>query len=252
MSRLLLKTDGIVLNEIRYKETSKIINVYTKGYGKISIMAQGAYKPKSVLIASTQSFSLSEFNLQKSREFYYINGVDLLESHYGIRENMNRMFYGYYLLELLNLSTPVEEENEKLFLLLQKGLKILSNLNEDYLKFVVSYELKFISFLGYRPNMTSCVICNNEDNFNIRFSFTEGGIICDDCFHLDNRSVYINKEMYEGLNTLLLTSLDKLGEIKISTDTLKALHKMIIDYILYNIDRNEFKSLLLLDSIIDL
>lgn len=252
MSRLLLKTHGIILNETRYKETSKILNVYTKNYGRISIMAQGAYRPKSPLIASTQSFSLSEFNLQKNGEFYYINGADLLDSNYGIREDMNRVFYGYYLLELINLSTPVEEENEKLFLLLQKGLQILSNLDEDYLKFIVSYELKFISFLGYRPNMSNCVICNNDENYNIRFSFVEGGIICNDCFHLDSRSVYINKDMYQSFNSLLFIPLDRLNEVIVSIDTLKELHKMMVDYILYNIDRNEFKSLNLLSSLIDL
>ncbi len=252
MSRALLKTDGIVLNEIRYKETSKILNVYTKNYGRISIMAQGAYRPKSTLIASTQSFSLSEFNLQKNGEFYYINAVDLLDSNYGIRENMNRMFYGYFLLELMNLSTPVGEENEKLFLLLQKGLQILSKLEQNYLKFIVCYELKYISFLGYRPNMGSCVICNNDKNYNIRFSFVEGGIICKDCFQKDTRSLYIDKDMYESLNKLLFIPLDKLDEIHISKDTLVSLHKILVDYILYNIDRKEFKSLALLDSILEL
>ena len=252
MTRALLKTDGIILNEIRYKETSKILNVYTKNHGRISIMAQGAYRPKSSLIASSQTFSLSEFNLQRNGEFYYINGVDLLDSHYGIRENMNRMFYGYFLLELINLSTPVGEKNEKLFLLLKKGLEILSNLDADYLKFIVSYELKFISFLGYRPNMSSCTICNNNKNYNIRFSFVEGGIICNDCFHVDRRSVYIDKDMYQSLNSLLLIPFDQLNEINVSLDILKSLHKMIVDYILYNIERNEFKSLDLLDTIMDL
>ena len=65
----MLKTEAIVLNEIRYKDTSKIINLYTKNFGRISVMAQGAYKPKSILIASTQSFSHSELCLQKMEIF---------------------------------------------------------------------------------------------------------------------------------------------------------------------------------------
>ncbi len=251
MSRAILKTEAIVLNEIRYKDTSKILNLYTKKYGRISVMAQGAYKPKSTLIATTQSFSYSEFNLQKKGEFYYIYGVDLLNSFYGIRENMDRVFYGYYLLELMNKSTPIEEENEKLFLLLEKGLKILCDIKENYLKFIVSYELKFISFLGYRPYMNNCVICNNDENLNIRFSFSEGGIICDDCFPKDKRSVFIDNDMYQALNSLLFIQLDKLDQVNVSLDTLKLLHKLMVDYILFNIDRSEFNSLDLLDSIVD-
>lgn len=37
----MLKTEGIVLSEIRFKETSKILNIYTKKYGKIPVMARG-------------------------------------------------------------------------------------------------------------------------------------------------------------------------------------------------------------------
>lgn len=251
MSRSLLKTEAIVLSEIRYKDTSKILNIYTKKYGRISVMAQGAYKPKSVLIASTQSFSHSELYLQKNGEYYYINQADLLDSYYDIRENMNRMFYGYYLLELINKSTPLEEENEKLFLLLQKGLKILSSLNKDYLRFILSYELKFISFLGYRPNMSNCVICGSDENYNIRFSIIEGGVICNNCFEKDRRSIYLDNEMYKAFNSLLFTPLDKLEDLNISIDIVKDLHKIIVDYILYNIDRSEFKSLDLLHSIDD-
>lgn len=245
----MLRTEGIVLNEIRYKDTSKILNIYTKKLGKISLMAQGAYKPKSVLIATTQIFSYSEFNLQRGRNFYYINQADIIDSFYSIRENIERVFYGSYILELIDKSTPIEEENDKLFLLLEKGLKTLSELEKDYLKFIVSYELKFISFLGYRPYLNNCVLCNNEDN-NMRFSFIEGGLICKDCFKLDPQSRKIDKAMFMGMNNLLYTSLDELDSINIGNDTLWAIHKILVDYILHNIDRKQFNSLILLDSIL--
>ena len=215
-------------------------------------MAQGAYKPKSILIASTQSFSHSELCLQKNKDFYYINQADLIDSYYDIRENMDRMFYGYYLLELINKSTPLEEENEKLFLLLQKGLTILSKLDKDFLKFIVSYELKFISFLGYRPNMSNCVMCSSDENYNIRFSIVEGGVICNNCFEKDRQSISFDNDMYKGFNSLLFTPLDKLEDVIISTDIVKKIHKLIVEYILYNIDRSEFKSLDLLQSIGDI
>ena len=36
----MLRTEGIVLNEIRFKETSKILNIYTKKFGRINVMAR--------------------------------------------------------------------------------------------------------------------------------------------------------------------------------------------------------------------
>ncbi len=113
---MLTKTEGIVLKEFRFRETSKILTIYTLKHGKIQAMARGgAYRPKSQLIANTQAFSYNEYQLYKGRNFYYINQGDIIDSFYSIRENINRLMYGSYLLELTDLSIMEEEPNEKYF-----------------------------------------------------------------------------------------------------------------------------------------
>lgn len=239
----MIKTEGIVLGEMKYKESSKILNVYTKKLGKISVMAQGAYKPKSQLISTTQPFSYCEFNLQKGRNFYYISNADLIDSFYSIRDNMDRIVYGFYILELIEKSSPDEEENEKLFLLLEKGLKVLSSLEKDYLKFIVAYELKFVSFLGYRPHINSCVACEGQFTQSIKFSKALGGVLCSNCFSNDLFSKKINHNFPKAINDLLFSALDDLEEISLDHDTLLNAHNILVDYILFNIERTEFKSL---------
>ncbi|MBC8588370.1 DNA repair protein RecO [Paratissierella segnis] len=245
----MIKTEGIVLNEIRYKETSKILNIYTKELGKVTVMAQGAFRPKSSLMASTQSFTLSEFYLKKGRNFYYINNSDVLDSYYSIRENMERMIYGFYILELIEKSTPFEEENERIFLLLKKGLKILSELDRDFLKFVAAYEVKFISFLGYRPYLNRCVNCNKEIKSDMKFSSINGGLLCEECYSIDLSAKSVDSLFVKGLNDLLYSSLDSLDDVNIFNTTLKSIHDVLLNYILLNIERKEFKSLNILNSI---
>lgn len=247
----MIKTEGIVLSEMRFKDTSKILNVYTKNLGKISVMAQGAYKPKSQLIATTQPFSCCEFQLQKGRSFYYISQADLIDSFYSMRDNMERITYGFYIMELLEKSTPDEEKNEKLYNLLEKGLSTLSKMDYDYLKFIVAYELKFISFSGYRPHTNSCVCCSGEISGSIKFSKTLGGVICSSCFSEDFQARNINQIFIKGLNDLLFITFEDLNTISITNDTLIRLHDIIVEYILYNIERNEFKSLSLIKTLID-
>lgn len=245
----MIKTEGIVLSEIRYKETSKILNIYTRKLGKIHVMAKGAYRPKSQLIANTQPFSHNDYQLQKGRSFYYISQGDVVNSFYSIREKMERVVYGSYILELVEKSTPDEEENEKLFILLEKGLKILASLDKDFLKFIVAFELKFVSFLGYRPFLNGCVACNNKDSVKYKFSKKEGGLICSDCFSLDYEGVLIEHQVISSINTLLFSSLDDLDEIQVSNDVLSKIHEILEEYILFNIDRKQFNSLNILKSI---
>ena len=245
----MLKTEGIVLKEMRYQESSKILNIYTKRYGKIPVMVKGAYKPKSQLIANTQIFSHNEYQLHKGKSFYYLTQADILESFYSIRGKMERVIYGYYILELVDKSIPDEQENEKIFMLLEKGLRVLSKLDEDFLKFIIAYELKFISFLGYKPYMERCVLCYNTNANTVKFSISEGGIICNDCFSMDSTAIYLNREIYETMNNLLYIPLERTSEVVASEDSLYKLHQIIVEYILYNIDRKAFNSLDLMESL---
>ncbi len=245
----MLRTEGIVLNEMRFKETSKILNIYTKRFGRINVMARGAYRPRSKLIAHTQSFSYSEYEFYRGRSFYYINEASVVESFYDIREKIERVICGFYILELINNSTPEEEQNERIFLLLEKSLRTLAGLNMDFLKFIIAFELKYISFLGYRPHIESCVYCGNKDILNARFSISGGGLICSNCFHMDNRTKNMDRDMWKGMYELLYIPLDKLSHICISRDSLIKIQSILEDYILYSIDRKELNSLNLLKSI---
>lgn len=239
------KTEGIILSELRFRDTSKILTIYTRELGKISVMAKGAYRPKSKLLASTQPFSYNEFQFSKGKNFYYINQIDIIDTFYNIRNKMERLIIGFFILELLDKSMIEEEKNEKIFLLAKKSLNILTSLNKDYLKFLASYELKYISFLGYRPEINVCVNCGKRDD-NMRFSKAQGGLLCNNCQQMDTQARRVSQGEVEILQRLLLTSLDNLDEIQANLKELSKIQDLLMEYILYNIDIRELKSLKLL------
>ena len=49
---MIKKIEGIIVSEVDYKESSKIINLYTKEYGIIGVLARGAKRLKSNLNVS--------------------------------------------------------------------------------------------------------------------------------------------------------------------------------------------------------
>lgn len=244
-----MRIEGIVLREIRYKDTSKILTIYTREHGKIAAMARGAYKPRSGLIANTQLFSHNEYEVYKGKNFHYINQGHIINSFYSIREKMERVSYGYYMLEMIDKSLEEEQKSEKLFLLLEKGLKILSSLEDDFLKFIVSYELKFISFLGYRPVIEKCVLCEGKLSSKSKFSIKSGGLICSDCFLQDPTAKNIDRNIYHTIEKFLYTKLEDVSNVDISENSLNKLHNILVQYILYNIDRKKFNSLNYIDCL---
>ncbi len=243
------KVEGIILKEMRFKETSKILTILTPQYGKISAIARGAYRPKSQIVGITQPFAYNRFVFFKGRNFYYISQIDPIESYYSVRESMNRLLYGSYMLELADSSILEGEENIKIFLLLKKGLKVLSNLTRDFVKFITAYEMKFISFLGYKPLLDSCAVCGEKTFKDLSFSIASGGLVCKSCSYLVKDSFHIDRNMYRAMKSLLYTPLDKLDDIKISNKIASKIHNIMVKYILHNVDKKAFNSLDILRSI---
>ena len=54
---MIKKVEGIIVSEVDYKESSKIINILTKEDGLIGVMARGAKKIKSPLAHVTSKMT---------------------------------------------------------------------------------------------------------------------------------------------------------------------------------------------------
>lgn len=246
---MLVKSEGIVLKEVKFEDTNKILTIFSRKYGKIHAMSRGVLKPRSPLLASSQVFAYSDYTFFKGKSFYHVNQGDIIDAFYDIRENMNRLLYASYLLELVDSSIVEEEPNDRLFKLLVKGLSVLSNMDSDFLKFVISFEIKYISFIGYRPCLDKCVLCGNKINDNIRFSKRHGGVICKSCFGIESHSEHISIMMLKYLQILLFTSLDDLDNLKIPEDIMFKLQDLMVKYILTCLEKDKFRTLEFIKSI---
>ncbi len=245
----MIRTEGIVIKENKYGETSKILTILTKDLGKISVMARGVKSPKSKYVANSQVFSLNQYQLRKGRNFYFIYEAELMDSNYGLREEIYRFFYASYILELIYKSLPMEQKHENVYEMTKKALEILGTMERDFLRFILAYELKFISFIGYKPYLEACVSCGSRDFKAMKFSKELSGIVCNQCFSQDHRAVYIDQELYRTLNLLLYTELDRLDQLELKKEVILRAHNIILSYILKSIDRPEFKSLKFIEGL---
>jgi len=84
------KVEGIVINEKAYGETSKIINVITKEYGIIGIIAKGARTLKSEFRVSTAKLSYAYFNIiYKEGKLSTLVSADIINPFKSIIKDIN-------------------------------------------------------------------------------------------------------------------------------------------------------------------
>lgn len=185
--------------------------------------------PKSRNLSVSQVFGLNEYLLKKGQSFFYISDSKILESNFKIRENYDNLIYASLLLEIIDKSSISGEANKKAFDLLRKTLNFF-NFTKGPIGLALAFELKYLSFIGYRPKLDI-----KEKSY---FSIREGIIDFQDpySFSLTRRDLLF-------LNAILYGKLEELENIEdIEKSRKKYLHNIIIKYIKYNLDISSFKS----------
>ncbi|MGB9629028.1 MAG: DNA repair protein RecO [Thermodesulfobacteriota bacterium] len=183
----LYTTHAIVIRCLPYGESDKIVTFFTKNFGKLKAIAKGARRSKKRFQNALELFTYVRliFFDREGMGMVRAEGCDILNSFPNIREDLKKIIYGNYLLELVNEMAMEREENSEAFELL---LTFLSTLNseeaaEDYLRI---FEIRMLSLFGYRPNMRNCGICKKgteelKGDKTLYFSLQMGSLVCESC-----------------------------------------------------------------------
>ena len=221
----IVKTEGIVIGETNYSESSKILKVLTKDHGLISIMSKGCRNLKSKLRGVSGKLVYANF------QFYYKeNGIstlisaDVINTLRNILMDIDRISYVSYLLDLTEqvYKNTYDKNIYNLFIL------IINKINEeyDYEALTYIYELKLLDYLGIRPNVDGCSICGSSTNI-ITISTNDGGYICQNCYH--SGKIYSGKTI-QLIRMFIYVDINQVTKLDIKKETKKEIEEFITDY----------------------
>ena len=177
---MIQKVEGIIISETPYGETSKIINVLTKEYGVIGIIAKGVKSLKSPLRTKTLKFTYGYFHIYyKQDKLSTLTDVDIIDNLRNIKEDMELISYLTYITDLTYQVT--KQNNDPEIFDLYKNVVLKLNEKMDPLILTNIIELKYLDFLGVGLNLDSCIKCGNKKNI-VTLDPDEGGYICKDCY----------------------------------------------------------------------
>jgi DNA repair protein RecO (recombination protein O) len=185
--------EGIVLKQMNYKESSKIIYVYTS-HGLVSVLVHGSNKLKSPYLNLVRIFSHVKLYVSGS-ELKTLRDGEVLNYHSDISLDIVKYTYSLHLMEVIYYFSQHEHDHEKLFQFILKIIdKIIENPIFDI--YIMMAELKLLYLLGVQPLLKHCVFCDSKEGLN--FSVEDGGMIC---------SEHRTKSRYNSATMHLLLSL---------------------------------------------
>ena len=124
---MLYKLEGIVIRSMDYGENNKIIAIYTRHNGKMSIMVRGAKKLNSRFSAVTQLFTHGEFVLFKGSSMGSLIRAKPLNPIVGLERICICLPIQPMLLSLLIDIVPELDANEMMFEQLKASLEAIES-----------------------------------------------------------------------------------------------------------------------------
>lgn len=192
---------GIVLQSIRYGDTSLIVKVFTRSLGLRSYMVKGAFnrnsKSRAALFQNLHLINYVEASRPNKGSLGYLKDVQLTTVYQSIPFVMNKSAILMYVSELLSKTIIEQEQNEAMFDFIVRSLLWLDLVEQDYANFPLFFTLELTRHLGFYPK------ANHETGFC--FDMMEGLFAHD----LPVHPYYFDTENAQLLAQMLNVSIDE-------------------------------------------
>lgn len=235
----LFKTQAIVIRSLHYGESDKIITFFTRDFGKLKGIAKGARRSKKRFQNVLGLFSHLRliFFDREGMGLVRVESGDLLHPFPKIREDLKKIYYGNYYLELTNEMAEEREASPQAFDLLLSFLFDLetTEAKEEQLRM---FETRMLSLHGYRPNLVRCGECKrNWDDLGeggmAFFSLGKGTLVCDRCSRGWQDLFPLSLGTARLIDRISQTELAKLNRLKFTPQALTESRELLPKFIRY-------------------
>lgn len=156
-----LKTQGLVLREVAYKDADKLLTVLTRDYGKMTLKARGVRRAGSPLKAPCQLLACVEFTIFEYRGMSTVNEAETIELFPELRQDLELLSLGTYFAQVAEVLSQEDCPTPELLSLTLNALYALARLNRPQPLVKAVFELRAACQAGYTPDLEGCQSCGN-------------------------------------------------------------------------------------------
>jgi DNA repair protein RecO (recombination protein O) len=178
------KATAIVIRTVEFSETSLVVTLFTREFGKIGALAKGARRLKGPFESALDLLALCRivFLHKSSEALDLLTEAKLLRRFRPPGRSLSALYAAYYVAELLGALTDDDDPHPELFDLADETLAALAA-GESVARWTVRFELGALRLLGHVPSLDSCVECGTAvtPSGRVPFGLIDGGVLCEKC-----------------------------------------------------------------------
>ena len=221
MNNKVIDVEGIITNTKNYGDTSKIIDILTKEYGVIGVMAKGCKSLKSNLRSVTDKLTYANFTIYyKKDKLSLLSEASIINNFSNIKKDIEKISYASFLIDLTNQVYKQSNDSDLYDLLISS----LTKINEGFNPLVITniIELKYLEYLGVMPNLTGCSICGSKNV--ITLSSDKGGYLCRKC---RTNEPIVSEKAIKLVRMYTLVDINKISKLDLNKDIIREVNGFI-------------------------
>lgn len=208
----LIKTRALIINAIKWKDSSRIVTLFTENRGKIKVIAHGAAREKSPFRGKLETLNLVEsiLSFRESRSLQVLTELTVLSDFRILKSDFSKMACAFAVIEVIDHVFHEEETDSVFFDFLAVLLGNLEKTGQP--KWIWwFFLLKIASYLGFKPDLDACAFCGQKPVQKVYFAIGKGVVYCSECLSGDEPVRVLDTEEYGTLLRIQHSHHKKIG-----------------------------------------
>lgn len=176
-----MTTNALVLREVNYKESDKILTLLTEREGRLTVSARGCRKKDSPIAAACQLLAWGEFTLYEFRGMWSVKETASERLFDGIRSDLEKLSLASYLSEAAEVLAEEGQPDAALLSMTLNCLHALDKMHVPLVQVKAAFEWRAMALAGYEPQLERCGVCFREQPKEPHIHLGEGTIHCAAC-----------------------------------------------------------------------
>lgn len=228
------KSLAVVLRVVEFSETSCVVTLFTRDFGKISALAKGARRPKSSFESALDLLAICRIVfLHKSSDTLDLLTEAKLEKRFrAAQRDLSRLYAGYYVVELLRDMTDDGDPHPFLFDVAVRTMAELDG-TAPVAATVLRFEILALGELGHLPSFDGCASCGKslEPARRLAFGQLAGGLLCPQCRVGQKQVASVTSEAIHVLKQFTEVESDEWRRLEIDAKVRGEIRGLISQYI---------------------
>lgn len=221
---MLKKIRGIVVSEVSYKDSSKVLNILCEE-GVIGVISKGCKRINSPLRVISNKLTLGEYVIYYNEsKLSTLKEGSILDNFNNIKNDLNKISHATYITDLVNQVMKQNADPTVFSLYLSALKKIDEGINETVVMNIL--EIKLLDYLGVGINLNGCAKCGSTREI-VTIDPDVGGYICKNCY--TNEIIY-DERVRKMLRMYYLVEIDSIKELKIKDYVIDSINKFLSVY----------------------